>query len=113
VISARFLPSARREFLAAVEYYSGQRPGLGARFIEAVEHATARALAFPLAGAETTSRTRKVYLRGFPFYVVYEPVNDGIVVVAIAHHARMPGYWQSRVQEDWQSTPYQPIYTAA
>jgi len=43
--------AARREFLAEVVYYNEEEPGLGARFTTAVEEATSRALAFPLAGS--------------------------------------------------------------
>jgi len=48
---ARFVAAARREFLAEVVYYNKEEPGLGVRFAAAVEDATARALAFPRAGA--------------------------------------------------------------
>ena len=48
---ARFVAAARREFLAEVIYYNNKEPGLGTRFTAAVEEATARALAFPLAGS--------------------------------------------------------------
>ena len=40
--SARFVPAARREFLAEIVYYNQEQTGLGARFTAAVEEATAR-----------------------------------------------------------------------
>jgi hypothetical protein len=96
---ARFVASAQREFLAEVVYYSKEEPGLGARFAAPVEDAMARALAFPRAGAPATKNTRRVFLKDFPFAVVYRPDADGITVFALAHHSRRPGYWQSRVQD--------------
>lgn len=96
---ARFVAAARREFLIEVVYYNNVEPGLGARFAAAVESATARALAFPLAGAPATTNTRRVFLKDFPFAVVYRSDSDGIVIFALAHHSRRPGYWQSRVQD--------------
>lgn len=96
---ARFVAAARHEFLAEVIYYNREQPGLGARFAEAVEEATARALAFPLAGSPTPENTRRTFVKDFPFAVVYRPDEDGIVVFALAHHSRYPGYWLSRVQE--------------
>jgi plasmid stabilization system protein ParE len=95
---ARFVAAARREFLAEVDYYNKEEPWLGARFAAAVEEATARALAFPLAGSPATKHTRRVFVKDFPFAVVYRPDADGITVFALAHHSRRPGYWQSRVQ---------------
>ena len=95
----RFGAAARREFLAEVVYYNKEEPGLGARFAAAVEDATARALAFPLAGAPASRNTRRVFLKDFPFAVVYRPDAEGITIFALAHHSRRPGYWQSRVQD--------------
>lgn len=96
---ARFVALARREFLLEVAYYNKQQPGLGARFAEAVEEASARALAFPLTGSRASSSTRRVFVKGFPFAIVYRQDQDGIVIFAVAHHARRPEYWWSRVQD--------------
>lgn len=64
---ARFIAAARREFLAEVVYYNKEEPGLGARFAAAVEDATDRALAFPLAGAPASKNTRRVFSQGLSF----------------------------------------------
>lgn len=94
---ARFVAPAREEFLAEVDYYNQAQPGQGARFTAAVEEATARALAFPLAGSPSKKDTRLVIVKNFPFSIVYRPEADGIVVFAVAHQSRRPGYWRSRV----------------
>jgi plasmid stabilization system protein ParE len=96
---ARFIAPARREFLAEVAYYNGREPGLGARFAAAVEDATARAVAFPLTGSPASKNTRRVFVKDFPFALVYRPDEHGIVIFALAHHSRRPEYWQPRVQE--------------
>ena len=93
---ARFVAAARQEFLAEIAYYSEVQTGLGARFTAAVEEAAARALAFPLAGSPSGSGTRRVIIKEFPFSLLYRPDNDGIVIFAISHHARRPGYWIGR-----------------
>jgi toxin ParE1/3/4 len=95
---ARFIAAARLEFFAEVIYYSEAQPPLGARFTAAVEEAAARALAFPLSGSPSRSNTRRVMVKGFPFSLVYRMEPDGIVVFAVAHHARRPYYWQSRAR---------------
>jgi plasmid stabilization system protein ParE len=99
VKSARFVPAARREFLAAIVYYNQEQTGLGARFTAAVEEAAARALAFPRAGSPAAANTRRVFLQGFPFSVVYREVAVGIVIFAVAHQSRRPNYWELRVQD--------------
>ena len=95
---ARFIAAARLEFLAEIIYYNEAQPGWSERLTAAVEEAAARALAFPLAGSPSRSNTRRVIVKGFPFSIVYRPESDGIVVFAVAHHARMPYYWRSRTR---------------
>lgn len=96
---ARFLPAARLEYLAEIAYYSEAEAGLGVRFADAVEQAAARALAFPLSGSSSGTGTRRVLLKDFPFSLVYRVEEEGITVVAVAHHARKPGYWRQRLRE--------------
>ncbi|WP_407936397.1 hypothetical protein [Limnochorda pilosa] len=40
--------------------------------------------------------TRRVLVRGFPYQVVYHLRPDEIVIVAVAHLKRRPGYWRNR-----------------
>ena len=95
---ARFLAPARLEYFDEIKYYSRIRDELGLRFIEAVEEASERALAFPLAGSPCESGTRRFLLKKFPFSMVYRVEDDGILIVAIAAHSKKPGYWISRVE---------------
>ena len=94
-----FVEPARLEVLAEVAYYRRIEPGLGTRFLEAVDDATARALAYPLAGTTAQNRTRRVFLRDFPFALVYRSDEHGITIYALAYHARRPGYWRSRTDD--------------
>lgn len=82
----------RHEFLAEVLHYEDEQPGLGDRFATAVEEAALRASEFPNAGSPAIANTRRVFLRGFPFSLVYRADPEGIVILAVAHHAREPGY---------------------
>ena len=96
---ARFVAPARRELLAEVAFYSTIELGLGRRFLSAVEDATARALAYPLTGTPASESTWRVFLKDFPFALVYRPDENGIVVFALAHHARRPMYWRDRIDD--------------
>jgi plasmid stabilization system protein ParE len=93
---ARFLLAARLEFFAEVRYYNAEQPGLGLRFSKAVEDCVTRTLAFPLTGSPGPAGTRRMFVKGFPFAVVYRREDDEVVIFALAHHRRAPGYWQAR-----------------
>lgn len=95
---ARFLEAAETEFLEEVQYYAGVQVRGAERFRAAFEEATARALAFPMAGLTYLAKTRRVFVKGYPFFLVYRPEPAGVVVLAVVHEARRPGYWQSRAR---------------
>jgi hypothetical protein len=58
-----------------------------------------RAMAFPLSGTPSGSDTCRILLKGFPFSVFYRSDSDGILIFAIAHNSREPGYWQDSSSE--------------
>jgi hypothetical protein len=39
-------------------------------------------------------------LRRFPFGLLYAIETERIVIVAVAHLKRRPGYWKDRIEED-------------
>jgi hypothetical protein len=92
-----FVAAAREEFLAEVEYYNKAQAGLGARFAEAIEKAAALALVFPDVGSPSFSGSRRVTVKDFPFSLIYKSSAHGIVIFAVAHQSRRPGYWRARV----------------
>lgn len=94
--SVRFLEEAQNELLDQISYYEEHQKGLGDRFRESVEAATALASAHPKLGSPWKLRTRRVFPRGFPFSVVYRIEPSELVVFAVAHFKRRPTYWRSR-----------------
>lgn len=41
---------------------------------------------------------RRRILRQFPYSIFYIVEDDNVVIIAIAHHKRRPGYWLPRLQ---------------
>lgn len=94
---AHYLKEAETEFLAEISYYKSLQVQGADKFRAALEEATARALTFPEAGPQYLANTRRIFLKGYPFFIVYLPVPSSIVVIAVVHEARRPGYWTSRL----------------
>ena len=92
----RMLPIARREMLRAGRKYDGDAPGTGDRFLIAVGEAFRGIVAFPLA-QPSFLHCRKMLLGKFPFAVIYVVSDDLVLVIAVAHGKRRPGYWRWRL----------------
>jgi plasmid stabilization system protein ParE len=97
MMRARFVESARQELLSQIAYYAAINPRTGRQFRQAVESAVIRATAFPNAGTPSRQQTRRVFVRRFPFAIVYRVEGDEIAIYAVAHHAREPDYWSVRL----------------
>jgi plasmid stabilization system protein ParE len=97
VIKPRFLPAAEAELLKEVAYYSNVRDGLGTKFEQAFESTVKNAVSNPSGGAPAPQGTRSRLLKGFPFSVVYRASDTEILIVAVIHHRRKPGYWADRI----------------
>jgi hypothetical protein len=45
------------------------------------------------------SRCRRYVLRQFPFSIVYRILEVEVLVLAVAHAHRRPGYWRKRLKQ--------------
>jgi plasmid stabilization system protein ParE len=53
-----------------------------------------RIVLLPLSGRSLDGTVREMRVADFPYDVIYEPGDDEIRVLAVAHHRRRPGYWR-------------------
>ncbi len=97
MIGYRFLSPAEEEMSEASLFYDAASSGLGNDFLDDVQQAIDRLCEYPQAGKTVASSLRRMLLHRFPFSIIYSVETDVILVVAIAHHGRRPGYWASRV----------------
>jgi len=91
-----FLPEARAEFLEAAQYYESKELGLGLKFRDEIARVLERITTDPLLWRERSGGYRRVNCPVFPYYVAYFIRGEGIIVAAIAHGHRRPGYWVDR-----------------
>jgi plasmid stabilization system protein ParE len=96
VRSVAFDPEAQAEFIAAARYYEAQAENLGLDFISTVEATYRRLASFPESGRPFGSRFRRVLVPGFPYGLIYRAEPDRVLIIAVAHVRRRPGYWRSR-----------------
>lgn len=94
-LDVSFHEDARTEFDEAASFYAMETASLGLAFVDAVEHAVARACDYPDSCSIVRGRVRTMRVHRFPYSVVYSVV-DGIRVLAVAHDRRRPFYWSGR-----------------
>jgi toxin ParE1/3/4 len=81
-----------------VDYYESRQVGLGGELEDEIDVVLAMIVRFPRAAPQWKHRVdlRVAVLDRFPFTLPYQIVGEDIVVLALAHTSRRPGYWARR-----------------
>lgn len=91
-------PNAAEELEHAALWYESQRIGLGVEFVAEFDQALDFIAATPLAAPvwkEDRPYRRKTLSR-FPYCLFFLVEDEVVVVLAVAHTRRRPGYWLAR-----------------
>lgn len=96
MIVVQILTQASEELEASIFYYESQQPGLGEAFLAEFKSAQERILEFPKAARLIRGDIRRRPIHRFPYSILYRVSNDEIVIVAVAHRRRRPGFWRVR-----------------
>ncbi len=94
-----FLPEAEQEMLEAASYYQSQATRLGVDFLSEIERAVKSIEESPNTWPILEGKLRRRLIRRFPFGILYRVESEEIVVIAVAHLRRKPGYWKERIQK--------------
>lgn len=94
----RFAAEAEAEIDEAADWYAvhGDNDDLDVRFLAEVERVARLVGEHPLARTEIEPGIRHAVLRRFPYALVYVVKPSEVLVLAVAHHSRRPGYWRGR-----------------
>jgi plasmid stabilization system protein ParE len=99
-MTRRFIvrPRAERDIQSAYEWYESQEPGLGERFLEAVQKRLEAIRGFPESCPISIATCGERSYRGFPtsFSMWCNPVESQVTVLAVLHHSRSPATWPRR-----------------
>ncbi|MCB9760182.1 MAG: type II toxin-antitoxin system RelE/ParE family toxin [Alphaproteobacteria bacterium] len=96
-LALAFKPEALDELEEAAAWYEARRPGLGMEFLAEIERLNRLIRDHPEACPiwRVGYPYRRAVARRFP-YVLFYLVEDRVVVMAVAHARREPGYWLGR-----------------
>ncbi|WNZ49145.1 type II toxin-antitoxin system RelE/ParE family toxin [Leptolyngbya boryana CZ1] len=91
-----FHPEALAEYAEAVQYYNRQRPEVAQAFINAVENAIYRIQESPESWSAIEEDVRRCLTQRFPYGILYTIEEDYLLILAVMHCSREPGYWKER-----------------
>ena len=89
--------AAEDELLSEIGYLELRAKGLGKRFFAEVRRAEQLIARFPESGEEILPGIRKRMLQKFRCSLIYAVEKEGLLILAVAHQSRRPGYWVGRI----------------
>jgi plasmid stabilization system protein ParE len=92
----RLHPEAEQEYLAALAWYRERSPTAAKQFQNAVKQAGRTIQRAPQRWPFYFGDFRRYALHQFPFSLIYREMIAEVVVFAVAHGSRRPGYWKDR-----------------
>jgi plasmid stabilization system protein ParE len=95
-VDIEFTDGAECDLEDALDWY--EQLGARSRLGRAIELGISQIAESPPRWREIEPGVRRLVMRKFPYSIVYawHPDQDQLVILALAHHKREPGYWRSR-----------------
>lgn len=97
-MEVRYHEAAQQELLSEIGYLELCGEDLGRRFLREILRAETFLAQFPEASREILPGIRKCPVRKFRYSLIYSVEGDTVLILAVAHHSRRPGYWMARIQ---------------
>jgi plasmid stabilization system protein ParE len=96
-VRVRYLAVAREEVREAADYYAAISPSLGIVFQRELRQLMRLVATMPTAWPPVGPDMRRCLLTRFPYLVIYVPLPGELLVLAVGHQHRKPGYWRERL----------------
>ena len=95
-VSVVFAPAAAQELYQAISWYLERSSEVAKQFEAEIARALRSISENPRAWPTFRGARRRMLMRRFPYGIIYEISDLGIVVLAVAHNRRRPFYWRRR-----------------
>lgn len=92
-------PHALAEMRDSVSYYRNEENAMLAdEFASEIDRNLDLILDRPMIGKPFRRVARQFVIKRFPYSIFYQLRPESILIAAVAHHRRRPGYWMKRLR---------------
>jgi plasmid stabilization system protein ParE len=96
-VKIRITSAAESDITSALDWYHGQNPLVGAKFLEAVAACISSIREHPLGYQQVYRDCRKALLHRFPYFLMFRVVPAEVIILGCFHGRRDPSVWKRRV----------------
>ena len=94
----KFHPDALEEYREAAIWYANREQELAQQFIANVEAAVQSVVEAPTRWRIIDEDVRRYLTHLFPYAILYTIEDNFILIVAVMHLSREPGYWREHIR---------------
>ena len=95
-----FHPEALEDYQAAADWYRARSKSLALRFVGAIEDAILKITESPERWRVVDDDVRRCLTSVFPYGVLFTLESEFVLIVAVMHLSREPGYWKHRLNQE-------------
>ena len=95
----KFHPDALEEYREAAIWYANRERELANQFVANIEDAIHKVVETPTRWRVIEEDIRRCLTRLFPYAILYTIEDNYILIVAVMHCSREPGYWRERIRK--------------
>lgn len=99
----KFIALAQNELDDLFESLEYQNENQGYDFIAEVKNTLHLIKSYPDVWAKSSEQTRRCLLKGFPYAIIYQKVDDGILVISIMNLRKKPTHWASKSVSEYST----------
>ena len=92
----RLSSRARLELLEATEWYASRSAKVARGFLAEYRRTRSRITTHPRRWPVLEGQVRSLAFRRYPYSLLYIIEDDHVLVLALKHHRRAPGYWKDQ-----------------
>lgn len=89
---------AKRDFADGLRWYRKRSDRAANHFVEEINDAITKILKDPARNRQIRPDIRTIRIKRYPYSLIYLIHPDAIIIVAVAHSKRRPGYWSRRLK---------------
>lgn len=93
----RIQSQAQQRIDEAFDWYIKRSSEAADAFLTGIGASLAQIASHPQLCPAYTKNTRRRMLAWFPYSVIFQEKEDIVLIVAVAHAKRLPGYWRGRI----------------
>jgi toxin ParE1/3/4 len=92
-----FHAEAAEEYAEAAEYYAAVDPQIAGRFYTEIQQLIANVCRSPERYPMFASPIQRHFSTVFPYAIIFRDRGDDVLIIAVMHMKRRPGYWRHRL----------------